>query len=78
MIRAGPAERLDREVLSLLEGQPAEKASGARSISVYRLKARVAAIERLSGFADEPVRLRCAVLCCAVRAALRTAVLASL
>ena len=54
--RAGPAERLDREVLSLLEGQPAEKASGARSISVYRLKARVAAINSLSGFADEAVR----------------------
>ena len=65
MTRAGPAERLDREVLSLLEGQPAEKASGARSISVYRLKARVAAIASLSGFVDEPVR-HCAVLLCAM------------
>ncbi len=66
MTRAGPAERLDREVLSLLEGQPAEKASGARSISVYRLKARVAAIDSLSGFADEAVRSSPILLCHAV------------
>ena len=42
-------------MLSLLEAQPPEKATGARSISVYRLKARVAAVAGLSSFADELV-----------------------
>ena len=56
-MRAGPAEQLDEEVLSLLEAQPAEKATGARSISVYRLKARVAAVASLGGFTDETVQL---------------------
>ena len=55
---AGPAEQLDHEVLSLLEAQPAERATGARSISVYRLKARVAAVDGLSGFADDMVRMQ--------------------
>ena len=53
----GPAQQLDSEVLSLLEAQPAERATGARSISVYRLKARVAAVDELSGFAEQPVRI---------------------